>query len=287
MHGFCLICEFSYLLIEFAYLLFLLTPTGSRKTLEIWHENDIAVPYDLLMARRDITYVAGSAVLAASGRELGFVGLNRWDFRQRLNTTYKVVIGYFTGRMATVIVNERRKERMDDIWGVRYVGHEGVSYVTPDNAGTEQEGDMYVLMVPWGTARPSSGHPFAVKNPFDITGMWNRARMHPSMSNDCVRELSVPTYPSAFFYRTVYPHLCTLHRNTRPQDERFRDADCEDAVETVCFQGAMRVRRPADGVFGMEILSTAAWGPDVYDGCGHDRAAGVLKKQPHTDVISI
>lgn len=230
--------------------------TATNKNLAALAENNIWIPFNIVLLRPHMTYEMCSAVLMKGGMETGMTAVGHNDFQLGDNVADKMHYGNYTFKSKAFVQQPRNVIIAENIFAQGYVQGNGVkmvsrsAYTNPDNS--EDAGCMHVWVVPYDNNGKAE-----YQSPMDLTGRF-------ANSSSDLHIHGAGHYHGAWASR----------RDVRENTDRFAadgtvfTENQMDRLNTVCYHGHQFSYNRHSGSHDVVKRNTGHWGPNVYPGCG-------------------
>ena len=223
-------------------------------------------PYNFLLLRPWCTYEMSHAILGRFGEELGQTFHGHHDFQLTDDIIHKVHIGHYTFYSKSIVRSPKHIYLAKNVYCQGYVHGEDNEFVrnsTPEDLPTGGSHSKTKSIVCLAV-------PICEKLPNPLCAM--KTGFHESMPTVDLND------DESGKFKTV-DHVAHSGVSFPPQLPEFlrhyfsEDDSSDDTVKHnhVCWKGAVKRFNSESGQYDVEEVSTAHWGPNVYDGCGDVR----------------
>jgi len=217
---------------------------------------------DIILFRPFQTYRMSSAVLAASGEELGSTFHGHHDFQLSDDIIRKVHLGHYTHYSKSVVKQPKRKSIAENVFAQGYVCGEGVEFFTLENLQDELQDVTYKeskkSLIAWKVTAGVTN--IRERTALSITGKF------PDYLGGEVEEGKDIHFENADQLDAIL-RSCSLDEN--PHNGEYLDNG--HGMNTVCFRGMQFDGTTADkehtGKFVCTSLSHGHWKGLTYPGC--------------------
>jgi len=227
-----------------------LTASLDMKNLVVMAQNNMLVPFNILLMRPEMEYEMCSAVLMKGGTETGMTAVGHNDFQLGDDVAAKMHYGHYTFKSKAFVQQPRNLIIAENVFAQGYNGGNGVRFHDGKKAkGGSRRNSIHA----WLTSYEQTHFP----SPIDLSG-----RFHDEGNTD------------EEHIQGCEVHRIKWHRHARNnktcEEDEFLASD--ERVNTVCYQGHQFSYDTESGKHTVVTRNTGHWGPNVYPGCGVVRA---------------
>lgn len=190
--------------IERAIAIMYLMQPFNKKTMDSFAATNMPLPYEGVGVRPRRRYVTGSMVMCRGGSDFAILAYGH-PRSLASNSTNGVWTFQYSMYMAAVVKDTSRMLLAPDVCTLKYCNGEGVKIA---EVGSQLGGDVYMLMVPYGSARGKNleADALSVQYPIDLTGYYRPEYLSQKIHPDALGTIDWlrPTYPTQLFYNRVW-----------------------------------------------------------------------------------
>lgn len=233
-----------------------------RATLKRLAEENLPVPFGILLFRPFITHYTASAIMTVKGEATGNTFVGHSDFQLGDDVATKLHYGNFTFYSKAIVTNPKNVMIAENVYLQGYVGGNNAKFFESKERFRE----------------------FIQESDYDIGSMF--ACLVPYATDDLEKRIDLlnDARSGVAALRTHYELVANGLFSTDPRaSQGLRDADmflnAALRYNSVCYQGHQFIYRQKPGGVGDHdavIQNTGHLGPDVYPGVGRVRA-GTMK----------
>ena len=213
---------------------------------QLWMNQNIVLPFSVIIARPHMTYDMNSCILMKGGNETGATFQGHSDFQLGDDVQSKIHYGNYTYYSKAIVTNHKNIILARNVLANGYAGGDGCRWRDGDT------GDMYAFLVPYDEHKKA--------NPLRLFKFHNDA---PDQS-----------MTSALYYARKHDQTAL------PSDTKFTTLSEQEDSNDVCYMGHHFWWKPhrevvSQGTVGSYTgvtINTGHWGDRVYPGCGRVRA---------------
>lgn len=234
----------------------------TRKFFNFCTENRIAIPWDVMIARPNMTYDMATCILMKGGSETGATFQGHSDFQLGDDVQSKIHYGNYTYYSKALVTNPKNILLARNIFATGYVRGNDCEWVETEadrNSGQRngkvKAGSMYAFLVPANQhKKPNPLRLFAEED----DGYGNKFGRQMVGGN---------------LYAHIYGH------NQQTSSEDFETIGTRNDQNDVTYQGHTfwwkthreNINNHSRGSYTGVTINTGHWGPKVYAGCGRVR----------------
>ena len=220
------------------------TSRVSLKSIDGMHNNDIVLPFDIVLARPFIEFEMNHGLLTKSGRETGATYVGHSDFQLGDNVQSKLHYGNYTFYAKSLVTNPKNVVLLKDIFINNYLGGFNSRFWSAEDAQMDKHDDIFAM-----PNRPSL---FSMLIP---AGSMNRRAI---LGQDPVDLRSaLPYYSWAFEMEGL---------EDPDYDEDFFEPNSQSSLNSMCYQGMQYSYNAAKKDFSKITLGTGHLGKNIYPG---------------------
>ena len=205
---------------------------------------DILVPFNVVLARNEMTYDMCSAVLMKGGQETGMTAVGHNDFQLGDDVAVKMHYGNYTFKSKAFVQQPRNVIVAENIFAQGYKGGNGVQF-----RDAKGDGDFHVIL--------SSYEQSDYTSPLSLAGHFQGEE--PSKTGPHIQG------SDGFIKATNMDNAQDVAR-AYDDDPEFLERTLD--INTVCYQGHQFDCDTQTGKLTVVTRNTGHWGPNVYPGCG-------------------
>ena len=213
--------------------------------LSLWMNNNICLPFSVLIARPHMTYDMCTCIMMKGGNETGATFQGHSDFQLGDDVQSKIHYGNYTYYSKAIVTNHKNIILARNVLAKGYAGGDGCKWRHGD------VGDMYAFLVPYDEHKKA--------NPLRLFGL------HP---DDPERSMT-----GALYYARKH------EKTSIPSDTKFSTLSEQEDSNDICYMGHHFWWKPhrehqemGMGSYTGVTINTGHWGDRVYPGCGRVRA---------------
>jgi len=216
-----------------ATLLVLLSPV-TLSTFTRFHEHDISIPFDIVVARPHMLFQMWSVIILAAGPALGEMSFGMPDIQMGANAATKTFLINMTMYMLPLIKDDARCYVAENVAGVAYGGGAGFTAHTPEThrefrGNGTATASAYVYLEP---ARSTVN----IMSPFDIRGRFDEDVFAGHLTPEAEAAARKPHHASWLYYNHFFGFgRDARHSSSLLDGDTFNDTNVVD--NTVVHRG--------------------------------------------------
>ena len=226
-----------------AYML--LTSRLSLESIDAMYENDIVVPFDVLLTRPFMEFEMMHAAMLKSGKETGVTFIGGTDFQLGDDVQSKLHYGNYTFRAKAVVTQNRNIQLLKNIGFKNYKGGFNNEFWTKEKNGhMDKHEDIFAM-----ADRPSI---FSMIVP---CGLSNHRKV---------------LGPDPIDLRTALPYYSYVLKmdglEPKRYDEEYYIPNSQASINTLCYQGPQYSYDSTTESMSRMTMGTGHLGPNIYAG---------------------
>lgn len=214
--------------------------------IQTWMNNNIVLPFSVIVARPHMTYDMCTCILMKGGSETGATFQGHSDFQLGDDVQSKIHYGNYTYYSKAIVTNHKNIILARNIMANGYAGGDGCRWRSGDT------GDMYAFLVPYDEHKKA-----------------NPLRLFSLHSDDPNRSMT-----GALYYARKH------EKTALPSDTKFTTLSEQEDTNDICYMGHHFWWKPhrevnqsgTQGSYTGVTVNTGHWGDRIYPGCGRVRA---------------
>jgi hypothetical protein len=213
--------------------------------ISLWMNNNIVLPFSVIVARPHMTYDMLTCILMKGGSETGATFQGHSDFQLGDDVQSKIHYGNYTYYSKAIVTNHKNIILARNVLANGYAGGDGCKWKRGD------AGDMFAFLVPYDEHKKA-----------------NPLRLFSHNADDAGRSMT-----GALYYARAHD------QSSVPADTKFTTLSEQEDSNDICYSGHHFWWKPHreqnDGALGSYTgvsINTGHWGDRVYPGCGRVRA---------------